>query len=276
MVMKICTIGDSFTYGDEISDFMLPGFPGHVINGEWTQDHIEWNKTKLHVYARVDEDLRNKHNLFREENRWSSILSNELSATVDCLSSNGKSIYNYVTELIEYLQTGNNPDLVVIQLTSFDRYQLYCNIDNSHPMYNSHGYFQFMLGMPREFAKTTYPSSLIKIMDNMLILQSTEDTLCAYLHVIKELQYIVKLKTGKNLIIVDSIFKKSIKEVIENSSNDKLHKLITIIDLDNMISMQDVFNETTDTYMNAGNHYCFNTHKLFGLRLANLINKEVL
>ena len=130
--------------------------------------------------------------------------------------------------------------------------------------------------MDRTFAKNAYPSSLIKIMDNMLILQSTEDTLCAYLYVIKELQYIVKLKTGKNLIIVDSVFKKSIKEVIENSSNEKLHKLITIIDLDNMISMQDIFNETTDTYMNAGNHYCSNTHKLFGLQLANLINKGVL
>jgi hypothetical protein len=143
-------------------------------------------------------------------------------------------------------------------------------------MYNSHGYFQFTLGMPREFAKTTYPSSLIKIMDNMLILQSTEDTLCAYLHAIKELQCIVKLKTGKNLIIVDSIFKKSIKEIVENSSNDKLHKLITIIDLDNMLSMQGVFNEATNTHRNPGNHYCANTHKLFGLRLANLINKEVL
>lgn len=273
--MKICTIGDSFTYGDEISDFMLPGFPGYVINGEWTQDHIEWNKTKLHIYARVDEDLRKNHNLFREEHRWSSIISNELSATVDCLGSNGKSIYNYVTELIEYLDTGNNPDLVIIQLTSFDRYQLYCNIDNSHPMYNSHGYFQFTTAMDRTFAKNAYPSSLIKIMDNMLILQSTEDTLCAYLHVIKELQYIAKLKTGKNLIIVDSIFKKSIKEVIENSSNEKLHKLATIIDIDNMISMQDVFNETPDTYMNAGNHYCSNTHKLFGLQLANLINNEI-
>jgi hypothetical protein len=274
--MKICTIGDSFTAGDEIADFMLPGFSGHVINGEWTQEHTEWNKTKFHVYARIDEDLRNKHDLFRKENRWSSIMSTELAATVDCLSSNGKSIYNYVTELIEYLDAGNNPDLVVIQLTSFDRYQLYCNIDDSHPMYNIHGYFQFTLGMDREFAKNVYPSSLIKIMDNMLILQSTEDTLCAYLHAIKELQYIVKLKTGKNLIIVDSIFKKSIKEVIENSNNEKLHKLITILDLDNMLSMQDVFNETTDTYMHAGNHYCFNTHKLFGLRLANLINKGVL
>ena len=45
--MKICTIGDSFTYGDEIGDFMLPGFPGYVVNGEWTQDHIEWNKKKI-------------------------------------------------------------------------------------------------------------------------------------------------------------------------------------------------------------------------------------
>ena len=273
--MKICTIGDSFTYGDEIADFMLPGFPGYVVNGEWTQDHMEWNKTKFHVYAKLDQDLRNKHDLFREENRWSGIVSNELSATVDCLSSNGKSIYNYVTELIEYLETGNNPDLVIIQLTSFDRYQLYCNIDSSHPMYNSHGYFQFTVGMDRAFAKNAYPSSLIKIMDNMLILQSTEDALCAYLHVIKELQHFAKLKTGKNLIIVDSIFKKSIKEVIENSSNEKLHKLATIIDIDNMISMQDIFNETSDTYKNPGNHYCFNTHKLFGSQLANLINQEV-
>jgi len=228
------------------------------------------------VYAKVDQDLRNKHDLFREENRWSSIVSNELSATVDCLSSNGKSIYNYVTELIEYLETGNNPDLVVIQLTSFDRYQLYCNIDSSHPMYNRHGYFQFNLGMNREFAKNTYPSSLIKIMDNMLILQSTEDILCAYLNVIKELQYIAKLKIGKNLIIVDSFFKKSIKEVVDNSSNKKLHNLIKILDLDNMLSMQDVFNETTDTYMTAGTHYCFNTHRAFGAQLADLINKEVL
>jgi hypothetical protein len=276
MVMKICTIGDSFTAGDEISDFMLPGFPGYVINGEWTRDHIEWNKTKLHVCARVDEDLRNKHNLFREENRWSSIMAKELSATVECLSSNGKSIYNYVTELIEYLDAGNNPDLVVIQLTSFDRYQLYCNIDTSHPMYNRHGYFQFMLGMDREFAKNIYPSSLIKIMDNMLILQSTEDTLCAYLNVIKELQCIVKLKTGKNLIIVDSDFKKSINEVVENSSNEKLHKLMKIINLDNMLSMQDIFNEATNTHRNPGNHYCANTHKLFGAQLADLINKGVL
>ena len=165
--------------------------------------------------------------------------------------------------------------MVVIQLTSFDRYQLYCTIDNSHPMYNSHGYFQFILGMDRPFAKNTYPSSLIKIMDNMLILQSTEDTLCAYLYVIKELQYIVKLKTGKNLIIVDSNFKKSIKEVVKNPSNEQLHKLIKILDLDNMLSMQDVFNETSDTYLNAGNHYCSNTHRAFGVQLANLINQGV-
>jgi hypothetical protein len=276
VVMKICVIGDSFTYGDEIADFMLPGFPGYIINGEWTHEHMEWNKTKYHVYARVDKDLHKKHNLFREENRWAGIISRELSATVDCLSSNGKSIYNYVTELIEYLDAGNNPDLVVIQITSFDRYQLYCNIDNSHPMYNRHGFFQFNIGMDREFAKNTYPSSLVKIMDNMLNLQSTEDGLCAYLYVIKELQHIVKLKTGKNLIIVDSVFKNSIKEVIENSSNKKLHKLIKILDLDNMLSMQDVFNETADTYMNAGTHYCFNTHRLFGAQLADLINKEVL
>jgi hypothetical protein len=276
MVMRICTIGDSFTYGDEIADFMLPGFPGYVVNGEWTQEHTEWNKIKFHVYAKIDEDLRKKHSVFREENRWSSIMSNELAATVDCLSSNGKSIYNYVTELIEYLDAGNSPDLVVIQLTSVDRYQLYCTIDNSHPMYNSHGYFQFILGMDRPFAKNAYPSSLIKIMDNMLILQSTEDTLCAYLYVIKELQYIVKLKTGKNLIIVDGDFKKSIKEVVKNSSNEQLHKLIKIIDFDNMLSMQDVFNEATNTHRNPGAHYCFNTHKLFGLQLANLINKGVL
>jgi hypothetical protein len=260
MVMKICVIGDSFTYGDEIADFMLPGFPGYIINGEWTRDHTEWNRTKFHVYAKVDQDLRNKHDLFREENRWPGILSNELSATVDCLSSNGKSIYNYVTELIEYLETGNNPDLVVIQLTSFDRYQLYCNIDNSHPMYNRHGFFQFNIGMDRKFAKNTYPSSLITIMDNILNLQSTEDGLCSYLYVIKELQCIVKF----------------IKEVVENSSNEQLHKLIKTLDLDNMLSMQDVFNETADTYMNAGTHYCFNTHKLFGLQLANLINQGIL
>ena len=274
--MKICTIGDSFTYGDEIADFMLPGFPGHVINGEWTHEHMEWNKTKYHVYARADDDLRRKHDLFREENRWSGIISKELLATVDCLSSNGKSVYNYIIELIEYLEAGNNPDLVVIQLTSFDRWQLYCNIDNSHPMYNSHGFFQFNAGMDRTFAKSTYPSSIIKIMDNLLILQSAEDAMCAYLYAIKELQYIAKLKTGKNLIIVDSDFKKSIKEVVDNSSNTKLHNLIKILDLDNMLSMQDVFNETQDTYKTAGSHFCSNTHKLFGLQLANLINKGIL
>lgn len=271
---ELFIVGDSFTYGDELSDFMLPEFPGYVPRAAaWPRALTDWNKIKYDVYNKTkqrDPELYNKLDQFRLDNRWPTILGNNLNATVFNAGANGKSIFNYLNAVVDYVSKGNKPDLMIIQLTGFDRSQLYLS-DQKDSMYCQHNYFQCTPSLDREFANLIYTKELISYLDKLLVLQSSDDFLYAYLTCIKQLQMIAKLLTGKDLVIVDSVFKFHIDDVLQNTKNTDLLELADEVKINDIISMRSVYDNNLDTNMNPGAHYCYKTNKIFADAVTDLV-----
>ena len=149
----IYVAGDSFTAGEDIGDFLIPGAQSRNI--------LEWDNIQKNDISRLWFQHRNKiiqddpglgvqFDICNKENRWSTILSNLTNTTVINSSIGGSSFYEimYKTlhDVLSLKTQGKEIVDVLVQLTSPDRYAYFTDNHKYQKNYNKEKYliYSFM------------------------------------------------------------------------------------------------------------------------------------
>lgn len=268
----IYVVGDSFSWGDEIADYILPNWPGYLDEVNTTTNK-EWGLFRTNNISGYEEE----HNKIRLANRWSTLLGQHLNMEVVNTGECGKSIHGMLTCLSHDLHKLSNVKMVVVQLTGLHRFQIPLTTEQDY------GFIQKGYGQvnPLVFCNFKQPE-VIEISKLRIQLNNDADFLYDYLNTILLMQQIIQSLTKTKLIILDSIFLTSFGEIaniieIEKNTNERVKQVLEMTDFENQVkrfpSMWDVYlkNQATCKRTIAG-HLCINTHRLFAQEIANLLN----
>jgi len=265
----IYVTGDSFCWGDEIADYIVPEWPGY--NGQSSPENQNiWNRSRtifLHQH-------KEEHDEIRLKNRWSTLLGNHLGMNVINSSFSGKSIHNMLTCMMHDLPKLNNVQYVIVQLTGLYRFQVPCVTEIENIQFQK-GYAQI-----NPLADTNHVDEIKQISKLRISLNKDIDFLYDYLSTIYLMQLLVKQFTKNNLIILDSIFLTeygNILKIIEEEKDDP--NIANLLKLTNFVNEVNKFPTMNDIYINNKNicnmtpsrHFCINTHKIFAEQIAKKI-----
>jgi hypothetical protein len=290
----IYVIGDSFTWGDELSDFIVPGWPGFkdtVISG--SRAEIDWLENRHTYFINSSEEVRKEHELLRLSNRWPSILQKKLNVEVINSGLCGKSTAGMVTravsDLTKIVNENKKVSLIIVQLTAISRYQIPCISDDyDYSGWYQHGYFQVNQALD-DYNKRTLPEKLYKFNEYKTIMDRDPDIVYEFLNNISKLQLIAKLATNKKLVIVDSMFRDSNSGVITIANNETFTKQHTsagklyfnllsetniVNEMNRYPSMSDIVNMDSKCKIALGGHVCMETHRIFGELIAQRIIED--
>lgn len=232
--MIVYVNGDSFAAGSELVDFVIPGWPGFLskkqkvdnqsflkkyetIRHNYLQKYINtsaFRKFKLPL-AFHESKLPNTEQLidlitFKErEAAWPNLLA-EFKTDLNVVNNahGGAGIagicHRSIVDISRMAKEGNVPDLVIIQLTSTIRQEIY-SINNDSFMY------EMPLTEDAEFFRNEHrdlAKAVIKTYEPI-------HYLFKYLHVLICLNESIKSITGKYPILVDSVFLDGIRSDID-------------------------------------------------------------
>jgi hypothetical protein len=292
----IYVIGDSFTWGDELSDFIVPGWPGFkdtVISG--SRAEIDWMENRYSYLVNSPEEVQKEHELLRLNNRWSSILQKKLNVEVVNSGLPGKSTAGMVTsavrDLTRIVNENKKVSLIVVQLTSISRYQIPCiNDDYEYSPWYQNGYMQVNPALG-DYNKRALSEKLYKFNEYKTSIDRDTELVYEFMNNIAKLQLIAKLATNKKLVIVDSTFRDSNSGVITIANNEVLTKQHTsagnlyfnllsetniVNEMNRYPSMYDIVNMDSKCKMTLGGHVCMETHRIFGELIAQKIIEDCL
>lgn len=259
MKQTIYVNGDSFTSGVELADYLIPEWPGflkkdtrhrelkkQIIKYE-NQRHIRFHQyvnvdsfnslsTPLHFY---DDPKPNTCLLYeilhtKERNHaWPNLLnlfSDKLNIINNSLAGAGIAgiAQRSILDLFKLRQSGSVPDIVIIQLTSTARQEMY-DLNND----------AFMYEMPMTENGFYFKNEHKNIAREIIKVYEKHHYLCKYLHTLGYLNESVKSITGKYPILIDSINLEFILRDIEEleeylrgkDMNLRLEELQTLIQL---------------------------------------------
>lgn len=296
----IYVIGDSFANGDEIGDFLLPNWTGYKTKNNPLNDDKKNKLYHIQVGELLKNDiiLREKINDFVNQNRWPTLLGKYLNKPVINKAYSGKSIYNMSTVLVQDMLKiiGNNQkiDLIIVQLTSLHRFQLpglgITDVDSSVFKKENMEFLQLNPGVNSRNSIRSDTNNIDKNLDYtsnikkyMYLLLGDQNFFYGYLHQLLNMQLIAKMITGKNLVILRSVFDFS-KEInfVEHIIKNKLLEFNALIEVYNLLdfktkhymfpSMSDIVTDNSDSCLQTrGFHLCYNTHKMFAAKIADML-----
>lgn len=290
----IYVIGDSFTWGDELSDFIVPNWPGFkntVIAGSPIE--TEWMQNRYSYLINSPEEVQKEHELLRLNNRWSSILQKKLNVEVVNSGLPGKSTAGMVTsavrDLTRIVNENKKISLVIVQLTSISRYQIPCISDEyDHSLWYQNGYMQVNPWLV-DYNKHTLSEKLYKFNEYKTSIDLDPESVYEFMNNIAKLQLIAKLATTKKLVIVDSTFRESNAGVIASANKevstkqyvtanksyfDLLSETNVVNEMNRYPSMYDIVNMDSKCKMTVGGHVCMETHRIFGELIAQKIIED--
>lgn len=255
--------GDSFAYGDELGDHLLPGFPGY--QGEADPKSIQrWNME------------RSNNNEFRLDHRWSTVLGKLLEEDIVNKSLPGKSIHGMVTNISLDLELIKKSKMVFVQITGLHRFQIpYFKTEEGGWIQENYVQINTLIDDSNFFRK----SQLNQFSKMRFLLNNDQEFLYDYLNQILLIQQLVK-SSGAQLFLLDSIFLASCGDILslidrfqhDNIIADMLAKTNFKEEITRFPSMWDIYNANKSLCkeMPAG-HYCSNTHKLFAEKIYELL-----
>lgn len=273
----IYVIGDSFAWGDEVADHILPNFWGY--KDQLSDNQIASRSAQLGI-LRPDGNhpLADAWDNFRIENRWSNLLAKHFGTDVVNRGENGKSIHGMVTTLSQDFETLKNADLVIVQLTGLHRFQIPYVTDDPDAFVQE-GYAQLNPLVHLTFRKQVYFE-----IGKLRLADTTErDFLYDYLNCILLIRQLVKSATNTEVLLVDSLFLRECGNLEwhlnNNETNPYIKKMLDLTDFKNKIytfpSMADIYNQNRNTcHTMVSGHYCHNTHRLFAQSLYDIIIRE--
>lgn len=289
-------IGDSFANGDEIADHLVPNWEGYRTkeNPYASQEkNIQYFKEYSEI-LRNDSELSLKFMKFQNENRWPTVLGKLLGKEVINRALSGKSIHNMSTMLVqdiaEMIRNNKKPELIIVQMTSLTRFQVPSILEKHKDIGWSNGHVDYIQINPGHINRKKYVDNSksddyfekMKLYTYLFI----EDInfFYGYLNELLTMQTIAKLVTGKDLVIVRSIFDFSREiEFVENNKQYKsLQNVYDLLDFKTKYymfpSMSDIVDQNPTTCFNTRSwHVCHNTHKLFAENIAKiLIDKQII
>lgn len=282
----IYVIGDSFTEGIELADHLLPNWEGYKDGVNKLSYDVEYFR-KLNEIVTKDIFLFELEKNFRESNRWPTVLSNLLNYEVVNKGHAGKSIFNMVTmtsqDMADYKRQGKHVDLIIVQLTSLHRFQVPA-VSFEPDGWKQGDYYQINPLMSRQQAEVFKANSYLdEYKKARYLLCDDNDFFYDYLNQILLLQTIAKFYTGKDVLIVRSIFDFT-NEMNYAKLSDKtslLYKLYELTEFEKFYhqvpSMMDIVRNNPGKYfLTRNDHVCHNTHKEFANLLADFIRNKKL
>lgn len=285
----IYIIGDSFTSGEEIADHLLPFWEGYRTQSDTCEKNIEYFD-KLNKEVIKNPELEKIEMDFKKENRWPTVLGKLLNKEIINKGHTGKSISNMATvmaqDMCELLQKNQKPELIIVQLTSLHRFQLPGISLSNYPntiWYTGHAdYVQINPNAPRHsFENYETNDHLEKIKISKYLLLDDDDFFYDYLNNLLTMQLLAKLMTGKDLLLVSSIFDFSneIESTEKKPKDSFIHKVYDLLDFrkkyEMFPSMKDIVDQNPNNcFFTRGWHVCHNTHKIFAENIAIILTEK--
>jgi hypothetical protein len=293
--------GDSFTAGVGSADHIFPGYPGTFTDAEvkaqgpvikaFKKIKDQYYKSKFLDYRKLFEQqnsleffdkaygpgsivsVSNSHNKFEKQYAYPAELE-RLDSSIKVINnahpgaSMGGIVKRTVLDLLEFKKQNVKVDLVVIQLTSLYRYEIFdCEFDNlihdrPHDNFNS--------------------AAANKISDAVMMKYSDNDFTIKFLYELISLKETVLSITGREPLIIDSMNSQHLLTRLENLKGhvgivnpDNLsvvHQLIehSLITKVHPMFMQNQANKLERPYAYDG-HVSAEVHKLTAQELIKLL-----
>lgn len=264
-------VGDSFTWGDELADHIVPNFWG------WLDQMTPEQEARQAGQRPYPPHMMDQLDAYRIENRWSNILGKHLNMEVVNKGMPGKSIHGMLTAISHDIDALRKAKLVIIQLTGLHRFQV--PFLSGDDFYIQDGYAQLNPLLGLEFEKPEY-----REIGKLRMIGTEEiDFLYDYLSTVLLIRQLVNYVTNTDVLIVDSLFLKqagNIKDQIEEyKEQPNIKKMLELTDFENKANlfptMADIYNQNRDLcHTSIGGHYCHTTHKLFADALYDVIIRE--
>lgn len=299
MTMLVYCNGDSYTAGVNLSDEMIPNYPGNFTRAELTSKinaitEFQNSKSKCyHKYVNYNDVLNGNtdltfyddpapglilfsgvHNILEKQNAFPfelEKLNNSIKTINSAIpgASMGGICNRTILDLLELQSKNVRVDKVIIQLTSPGRYEIY---DSDHP--------NFMFDRPVHQFRSIKDCG---IGDAVILKYSNADFLLKYLYHLISLKETVRSITGHFPILIDSINGEMIQADIkhtrcyiqENNNNSQLpvfDSLVThsMIESTQWLMMLDAAAKVKRPYAHDG-HFSAEVHKLTAKELIKLL-----
>ena len=297
--MLIYCNGDSFTAGVGAADHIFPNFPGGFTDAEvkaagrpitnfksikeqyykskfFTHDHLFGRRDTLEFFDAPAGGLvtvQGNHNVFEKQYTYSKeleLLDNSIQ-TINAArpgASMAGIAHRTIIDLLTLKAQGKKVDLVVIQLTSFSRYEIFdCNyaqLINDRPM----GNFDH--------------DNETKISNAVLLKYTNNDLIVKYLYELSMIGETVRSITGRNPLIIDSMNGEFLQmrvtdvqdhvSIVNPSQSEWLKNLIhhSLFDTAHLMFMSNLAATLERPFAYDG-HYMPNVHKLTAQELVKLL-----
>ena len=255
--------GDSYTAGEELGDYTLPGWPGthkltgssfSNINTKWMRDRVKLIPD-FHSYSKIQKKLS-----------WAGQLENE-NLTVINGSKSGASMTGIAMrtmyDLLKLQQEGQIPDIVLIQLTSFDRIEVFTTEDPDYGFLDS----------PLAHFSLTNPN-IQNLARQYIATYSDSDLVVKFLYGLITLQNTVLGITGKHPVLLSTPLSSHSTNIVCDNERDDLIEMSMIKKLDEFNLPMVHFQSMSGCIM-PGSHSDMLTHSLFAEEIYNKYIKNL-
>ena len=274
--MNIYVNGDSYTAGSELTDWLLPGFPGYSTTGspiakEVTKEVKEWNSHKYDVAIKYFGSIENYFKAERDL-AWPAELHRlDPNLFVYNGGKNGASItgiaHRTIADLLMNKAQGIAFDRVFIQLTSCNRFEIY---DADMPQQ------KFIIDKAVGWVDTL-PKKTQRELGNCYAAQYTDaDYAIKFLYNLCTLKQAVKGLAGQEPIILSSLFffTNNVITPLKDNTDPLIQTLLKesgILDIAAEDCMMNVHKDNIFLYLPIS-HFEHRTHRAY----ANIIyNKYI-
>lgn len=266
----VYVIGDSFTNGIELADYMLPNYPGEVsLNDQYNSNinelasnYILWKQQITKDNFNLHKFLRNNEELLRWSNQLSTIIDLPVINKSFCGADNFSIFVIAMKDLENLINSGHIIEKVIIQITSFDRIS-YINdktvlenhfgypVDTTRHLNDNyvmrslnpamHNQWNLITPVENKFLE----NHIMKLGDELQLTNSYHKIFLYNLLQLKLWKKSIKGITGQDPIIVDSLF---IAYILQNKYMS--------VNLDEDIFLKDIFDDIFDNNLLSMSNIC--------------------
>lgn len=248
--------GDSYAAGTELGDNILPGWPGLQNK---LDINAEWDKKRHSLYNQYDTVLTK----FNKKLSWPGQLAENYKLNVINSAKGGASLsgisHRTTVDLLKLKKLNRIPDIVLIQLTTMYRYEVYKEHNSNRGI------------LDLSVATILYNDK--SPLKDIVLTSTDQDFAIKYLYELISLFNSVYGITGKYPILLSSnlALLKTVIKIKELASNSKIiSDLLEISPLDkideNNISMDAIHRTNNFMYGPAG-HYEVRTHTKYSAEI---------
>lgn len=271
--MNIYVNGDSYTAGSELTDWVLPGFPGYNSVGppiagevskeirEWTT--LKWQEASKH-YGSTDNYIKAEKSL-----AWPAELSKlDSKLFVDNGSKNGASMtgiaHRTIADLLMNKAQGIAFDRVFIQLTSCNRFEIY-DVNIPQQKFIVDKQVGWIDNLPEKTQRELGKSYVAQYKD--------ADYAIKFLYNLCTLKQAVKGLTGQEPIILSSLFffTNNVITPLKDNTNPLIQTLLKesgILDIADEDCMMTVHKDNNFLYLPVS-HFEHRTHQAYAKIIYN-------